>query len=222
MSASTWDSVFSKITVIYFVKSCIICKIFTFPLDSICLVILGAAHICLRAGWWRRWCHGWGQEPEVSGQRWLEGANVLIALRGAYFYTMTTLSSSYALWLGIGLMYTQLTRSSWIRFEVCCYRESLNCHFGGSSSHPLAPCCNLWLVVHIRAKGTVVTEIRDGGMAIWIAWALRSSLREICKTHDFIQASGRRDKSPWQQHSGGHSKNLILMNIHFDFSTKGK
>lgn len=142
------------------------------------------------------------------------------SLRGEYFYVMTTFSSLYTLVLGIGLMYTQLTRSSCIRFEVCCFSGSLNCHFGGSSSHPLALCCSLWLVVHIRRKGTVVTEIIDCGMVIWIAWALRSSLREICKTHDFIQASGSIDKSPWQRHSGGHSKNLILMNIHFDFSTE--
>lgn len=40
------EVLFSKITVIYFIKFCAICEIFTFPLKPICLVLLDAAPIC--------------------------------------------------------------------------------------------------------------------------------------------------------------------------------
>lgn len=63
------ETVFSKIAVIYFIKSCIICKIFTFPSKPIYLILLDAANICLARKELadKDSCSGQGQELEVSG-----------------------------------------------------------------------------------------------------------------------------------------------------------
>lgn len=187
-----------------------------FPLKPVCPVFLDDAFICLvkGTGWWRHWCRRWGQELKVSGLGCLRG---LTFQQRSWGGVRTPLSSPCSLALGLG----QCTPSE--QGQMCSTLPAAvrvpHLPLWRMAFPLLASCHSLWLAMHECANGDGChwncTQLNSDLNCMSIKLVFLKRDMQNLWLNDFIQAPGsilgRR-----------HFENLILMNIHFDFSTTGQ